>query len=172
MLHVHEGSQWSEYTACRFLEDTIDSWIALKFVVQRRYLMLHRRSFSALIVLAALLAFVAGCASKTTPSPTPSSSTGGNNITVTAAGMAFDTSTITVSAGAHITITFINNDSGTPHNIAFYTSAAATTVIYKGARTTGVSTVTYTFDAPTTPGTYFFRCDVHPTTMTGEFIVQ
>lgn len=23
------------------------------------------------------------------------------------------------------------------------------------------------FDAPTTPGMYFFHCDVHPTTMTG-----
>jgi plastocyanin len=47
-----------------------------------------------------------------------------------------------------------------------------TTVINIGGMTTGVSTVTYTFDAPTTPGTYFFRCDVHPTTMTGSFIVQ
>ncbi|HEY5485135.1 MAG TPA: cupredoxin domain-containing protein [Candidatus Cryosericum sp.] len=132
--------------------------------------MLHRRSMFALIALATLLTFVAGCAAKATPTPSPS--TGGNTITVTAAGMAFDTSTITVSASAHVTITFINNDSGVPHNIAFYTSSSATTVIYKGARTTGVSTVTYTFDAPTTPGTYFFRCDVHPTTMTGEFIVQ
>lgn len=58
-----------------------------------------------------------------------------------------------------------------PHNIAFYTSPA-TTVIYKGKTTTGVATITYTFDAPTTPGTYFFRCDVHPNTMTGEFIVR
>jgi plastocyanin len=134
--------------------------------------MLHRRSFSVLIVMAILVMFFAGCAAKTTPSPTPSPSTGGNTITVTAAGMAFDTSTITVSAGAHVTITFINNDNGIPHNIAFYTSAAATTVIYQGARTTGVSTVTYTFNAPTTAGTYFFRCDVHPNTMTGEFIVK
>ena len=134
--------------------------------------MLHKRSMFALIALATLLTFVAGCASKTTPIPTPSPSTGGNNITVTASGMAFDTSTITVSAGAHITITFQNNDSGIPHNIAFYTSTAATTIIYQGARTTGVATVTYTFDAPTTPGTYFFRCDVHPATMMGDFIVQ
>lgn len=134
--------------------------------------MLHRRRMFALIALATLLTFVAGCAAKTTPSPTPSPSTGSNNITVTAAGMAFDSKIIRVSAGAHITITFINNDSGIRHNVAFYTSAAATTVINIGGMTTGVSTVTYTFDAPTTPGTYFFRCDVHPTTMTGEFIVQ
>ena len=132
----------------------------------------HKRSMFALIPLVALVAFFAGCASKTTPTPVPVPLTGGNNITVTAAGMAFDTNSITVSAGAHVTITFQNNDNGIPHNMAFYTSSAATTIIYQGARTTGVSTVTYTFDAPTTPGTYFFRCDVHPTTMTGSFIVQ
>jgi plastocyanin len=122
--------------------------------------------------MAILVMLFAGCAYKATPSPTPSPSTGGNTITVTAVGMAFDTSTITVSAGAHVTITFINNDNGIPHNIAFYTSSSATTVIYKGKTTTGVATITYTFDAPTTPGTYFFRCDVHPNTMTGEFIVR
>jgi len=33
------------------------------------------------------------------------------------------------------------------------------------------ATTTYTFTAPSTPGTYFFRCDVHPETMTGQFIV-
>src|SRR5664280_797040 len=169
---VFGGSQCTEYTAYRFLEDTIDSCIARRFVVQRRYPMHHKRSMFALISLVALVAFFAGCAAKTTPTPTPSPSTGGNNITVTAAGMAFDTNSITVSAGAHVTITFQNKDGGIPHNMAFYTSAAATTVIYQGARTTGVSAVTYTFDAPTTPGTYFFRCDVHPTTMTGSFIVQ
>src|SRR5450830_274277 len=169
---VFGGSRGTEYTAYRFLEDTIDSCIARRFVVHRRYLMLHKRSMFALIPLGILVAFFAGCASKTTPTPVPVPLTGGNNITVTAAGMAFDTNSITVSAGAHVTITFQNNDSGIPHNIAFYTSTAATTIIYQGARTTGVSTVTYTFDAPTTPGTYFFRCDVHPTTMTGDFIVQ
>ena len=28
------------------------------------------------------------------------------------------------------------------------------------------------FDAPERPGNYFFRCDVHPDTMTGTFRVQ
>src|SRR5664280_1686321 len=127
---VFGGSRGTEYTAYRFLDDTIDSCIAQRFVVHRRYPMHHKRSMFALIPLVALVAFFAGCASKTTPIPTPSPSTGGNNITVTASGMAYDTSTITVSAGAHITITFQNNDSGIPHNMAFYTSAAATTIIY------------------------------------------
>jgi plastocyanin len=134
--------------------------------------MCHRRSIHTLIGLSILAALIAGCTSKTPSTPAPGTGAGGNNIDVTAANMAFNTSTITVSAGAHVTITFHNNDSGIPHNIAFYTSSAATTVIYQGARITGVSTATYTFDAPATPGTYFFRCDVHPTTMTGQFIVK
>ncbi|MDQ4076493.1 MAG: hypothetical protein M3220_09635 [Chloroflexota bacterium] len=33
-------------------------------------------------------------------------------------------------------------------------------------------TITYEFDAPSEPGTYYFQCDVHPTTMTGDFIVE
>jgi plastocyanin len=37
---------------------------------------------------------------------------------------------------------------------------------------TGPKKITYTFDAPEKPGTYFFRCDIHPTTMTGQFIVE
>ena len=130
--------------------------------------MQQRRSITMLIALITLVALVTGCAVKTTPGTT----TEGTTFTVTAMGMAFDTTTITVPAGAHLTITFRNNDEGVSHNIAFYTSSAATTVIYKGARITGVSSITYTFDAPATPGTYFFRCDVHPTTMTGQFIVQ
>ncbi len=120
------------------------------------------------IALITLVALVTGCAVKTTPG----TMTEGTTFTVTAMGMAFDTATITVPAGAHLTITFRNNDEGVFHNIAFYMSSAATTFIYKGARITGVSSITYTFDAPTTPGMYFFRCDVHPTTMTGQFIVQ
>jgi len=129
--------------------------------------MQSRRSIVLLIVVITLVALVTGCAVKATPGTTE-----GTTFTVTAMGMAFDTTTITVPAGAHLTITFRNNDEGVSHNIAFYTSSAATTVIYKGARITGVSSTTYTFDAPATPGTYFFRCDVHPTTMTGQFIVQ
>lgn len=130
--------------------------------------MQQRRSIMILVALITLVALVTGCAVKTTPGTT----TGGTTFAVTAMGMAFNTTTITVPAGAHLTITFNNNDEGVSHNIAFYTSSAATTVIYKGARITGVSSITYTFDAPATPGTYFFRCDVHPTTMTGQFIVQ
>jgi plastocyanin len=84
--------------------------------------------------------------------------------------MAFNMSTVVVSAGGIVTINFDNKDS-VPHNFAAYTDSGAQTVIFKGQVVTG-TTITYTFTAPTTPGTYFFRCDVHPFSMTGSFIVQ
>jgi plastocyanin len=84
--------------------------------------------------------------------------------------MAFDMSTITVPAGSIITMNFNNKDS-VPHNFALYTDSGAQTMIFQGQVVTG-KTIVYNFTAPTTPGTYFFRCDVHPAIMTGSFIVQ
>ena len=92
-------------------------------------------------------------------------------IYLSAQGLAFNVTTITVAAGAHVTVHFENLDSAIPHNLAVYTDSSATTVIFQGALITGVTSITYTFDAPTTPGTYFFRCDAHPSLMTGSFIV-
>ncbi len=36
---------------------------------------------------------------------------------------------------------------------------------------TGPAETTYTFTAPSEPGTYYFQCDVHPS-MNGDFIVE
>jgi len=68
-------------------------------------------------------------------------------------------------------MTFINNDANLPHNFALYTDSTAGTTIFKGELISGVNTVTYTFTAPSKPGNYFFRCDVHPEMMTGTFVV-
>jgi plastocyanin len=80
-------------------------------------------------------------------------------------------STISVPAGSTVVMTFINNDANVPHNFALYTDSKATTRIFAGDFVTGVKTVTYTFTAPSTRGSYFFRCDTHPEIMTGTFIV-
>ncbi len=92
-------------------------------------------------------------------------------VDVSARGMAFDTPIITVPAGAYVTVHFTNSDSGIPHNVAFYDSSAVQTVFFQGEVVTGPKTIDYTFFAPQTPGTYFFRCDVHPALMTGDFVV-
>ena len=89
-----------------------------------------------------------------------------------AKNIAFNTSTITVPAGARVTVNFDNQDANVPHNFAVYDSANAKTTIFKGDIITGPKMIAYTFDAPTTPGTYFFRCDIHPTIMTGKFVVE
>jgi plastocyanin len=86
--------------------------------------------------------------------------------------MAFNTTTITVPAGAEITVNFDNQDNGIPHNFAIYQDKTAAKQIYKGDIIVGPRTVTDTFKAPTKPGSYFFRCDVHPNTMTGVLIVK
>ncbi|KLK88609.1 plastocyanin [Methanoculleus sediminis] len=103
----------------------------------------------------------------TTPAP------GARNVTVgvVAEAFAFNTSTITVPAGANVTMVFDNRDTGIPHNVAVYTDSSAAEAIFVGDIITGPDQVTYAFTAPEEPGTYYFRCDVHPP-MDGEFVVE
>ncbi|MDD3620885.1 MAG: cupredoxin domain-containing protein [Methanofollis sp.] len=83
----------------------------------------------------------------------------------------FNTDEISVPAGAPVIINFDNQDEGVDHNFAVYETEAATEVIFRGDVITGPAEISYTFAAPEEPGTYFFRCDVHPNQMTGNFIV-
>jgi plastocyanin len=109
----------------------------------------------------------------TAPGNASSNATGAaTTIELTAQNVGFDKSTITVPAGAQITVNFHNKDSGISHYFAVYDSSAMKTTIFRGAIVTGPTDTTYTFTAPTTPGTYYFQCDVHPTIMNGNFVVQ
>lgn len=93
-------------------------------------------------------------------------------LTVIAESTSFDTKTIIVPVGAEVEIVLKNQDEGVPHNIAVYENEKAVKPIFKGKIITGVSEIVYNFTAPATPGTYFFRCDVHPKMMFGDFIVK
>jgi cytochrome c oxidase subunit II len=106
------------------------------------------------------------------PSGSATTPTGHTMIDLVAQNLAFNQTTITVPAGAEVMINFDNKDNGIPHNFSLYTDSTASKAIFVGQIITGPSTITYAFAAPTAPGTYFFRCDVHPTMMTGTFIVQ
>jgi plastocyanin len=86
--------------------------------------------------------------------------------------MAFNTSTITVPAGANVTINFDNQDNGIRHNFAVYDSAEMRTVIFRGELIAGPKKIAYSFNAPKEPGTYRFQCDPHASFMNGQFIVQ
>lgn len=90
-------------------------------------------------------------------------------VRIKARNFAFDVSRITVPAGTQVTVEFENEDSA-PHNVAFYTTPSLITTIYKGKIITGPDKITYIFTAPAVPGTYFFRCDLHPS-MQGQFVV-
>jgi plastocyanin len=92
--------------------------------------------------------------------------------TIVAQNLAFDLATLTANAGSEFNLTLDNQDSGVLHNVAFYTDRSLSQPIQVGELLTGPATETITFTAPAAPGTYFFRCDVHPDTMNGAFIVQ
>jgi len=93
-------------------------------------------------------------------------------IDLAAQNIAFDKSTITVPANVMVMINFDNRDKGVPHNFAVYETPAAQEMIFSGQIITGPKRITYSFMAPKTPGNYFFRCDVHPRTMTGTLVVK
>jgi plastocyanin len=91
---------------------------------------------------------------------------------VVAKDLMFDRRSITASPGVSVTVTLDNQDPGVLHNIAFYTNRQASQRIAGNELFPGVATRELQFTAPNSPGNYFYRCDVHPDTMTGTFAVR
>ncbi|MEE8353008.1 MAG: cupredoxin domain-containing protein [Dehalococcoidales bacterium] len=130
------------------------------------------------LLLVASLVLAAGC-TRQPEAPEVEEEPAADTATASAAGtfatglearsVSYNKSTVTVPAGALVTITFVNDDIVT-HNFAVYETAAAANVIFRGA-IIRPGTIDYRFNAPSEPGTYFFRCDIHPTFMTGDFVV-
>jgi mono/diheme cytochrome c family protein/plastocyanin len=93
--------------------------------------------------------------------------TASTDLTLVAQGLAFDTATLLGVAGQPLTITYDNRDAGVPHNLH----------VFKGKDATGADValsdiksgpVTETLKlGPLDAGDYYYRCDVHPTTMEG-----
>ena len=104
------------------------------------------------------------------PPPTPSAP-GDTSIQLVAANLEFDQRALTAAAGGNVNVTMDNRDASVLHNFALYVDSSTAQPIFVGDLVTGPIVTTYTFEAPA-PGTYFFRCDVHPDTMTGSFTVQ
>jgi plastocyanin len=135
-----------------------------------------------MVTAVTLTLYFSACSAASAPSVIPSAplsssaapaSAASNSITIDliAQNAAFDKASLIVKAGSQVTINFNNKDS-MPHNIAIYNDQSASQVIFKGDIFTGPAAKTYSFTAPNSPGTYFFRCDAHPIKMTGQFIVQ
>jgi len=85
---------------------------------------------------------------------------GGPTVDVTAQGIQFDTDRIDLPAGAPATIHFENNDP-VQHNVAIFTDDTLANVLFRGDLVTGPDVIDYPIP-PLEPGTYYFRCDIHP----------
>jgi hypothetical protein len=83
----------------------------------------------------------------------------------------FESRRLVAVADSEITLKLANEDAGVPHNFAVYKSRDARDVIFRGEIVMGIAEEQYTFTAPS-PGSYFFRCDAHPDTMTGTFVTR
>jgi len=86
----------------------------------------------------------------------------------------FDTNCLAAPANSKFTLTFANTDTPQIHNVEIFTNSSATTRLGGATGPTDIvqpgQTTTYDV-GPLQPGTYYFHCDIHPTTMTGTFIV-
>ena len=106
-----------------------------------------------------------------TPAATTAAASGGGAaraVTVEAKDFSFDPKTFAVAAGEEVTIT-LNNTGSAPHTINVYTDDQYTDAV-DGAETGNVDGGdTGDFKATFEGGEYYFRCEVHPTQMMGEF---
>ena len=101
--------------------------------------------------------------------PTPTAP-GDTVIQLVAEGLEFDQRALTATTG-QVTVQMDNRDGGVLHNFSLYVDSSVNQPIFVGDLVTGPIVETYSFEAPA-PGSYFFRCDVHPDTMTGSFTVR
>lgn len=82
----------------------------------------------------------------------------------------FDKSELTAAADA-ITIVFDNQDAGIPHNISVHEGNDATGKTL-GKTDLEAGPMKQELKLDLAAGSYFFQCDVHPTTMKGAITVQ
>ena len=91
-----------------------------------------------------------------------------------AAASGFDPTCLAVVPDTAFTVAFDNQDTGVPHNWELFKDPAYATRV--GGATgptdiiTGVDQTSYSVDA-LAAGVYYFRCDIHPTTMIGQLVV-
>ncbi len=95
-------------------------------------------------------------------------------VRLVARNIEFDQAFVQLPAEDEVSILFVNEDAGIPHNVALYPEDASgepilSAPVFIGDTFNGVEQEVYTFQAPEEPGTYFFRCDVHPQ-MQGEAV--
>lgn len=123
--------------------------------------------WAAVLAVVVLVLAASACGTSRAESQ-PSLDPADADVTITSRDMAFDQETLTVAAGSTWRLQLVNQDSA-PHNVAIYTDESASESLFIGELITDATIV---YDIPALePGTYFFRCDLHPE-MKGTLIVE
>ena len=87
-----------------------------------------------------------------------------------AAATGFTQTTLNAKADTDFTICFDNQDPTVQHNVDVFDQQGGTSIAAGGILTGPAAEL---LDVPGQPaGTYFYQCDVHPTTMTGTLTVK
>ncbi|MFN2590844.1 MAG: cupredoxin domain-containing protein [Actinomycetota bacterium] len=125
---------------------------------------------SGIVVIAVGLvaAGLEGPVEEETPTEGPAAPT---TIQLAAKDLKFDKTELSFPAGSAVEIVFANEDAGVQHNVSVFSEQEPAIAVFTGEIFAGVATRTYSFTAPGEPGQYAFRCDVHPTEMTGTVAV-
>ncbi len=113
-------------------------------------------------------------ASATSASATLGGGGGGGGLAITATDNAFDPTSLTVKAGAAVTITLTNKGVGT-HNLHIAGADGSFTNgvdVSDPQAVSGGQTGTVSWQAPAQAGTFSYHCDFHPDQMKGTITVQ
>jgi hypothetical protein len=125
---------------------------------------------AALICVAVIAASCGSKGGSAAPTSIPSTcSPSGSQVALAAHNIAFDPTYLCAPAKRFV-IDFDNRDAGIPHNVSIFSDRAEKHSVLKTPLVTGDNQVTYPIP-PLKPGTYWFRCDVHPAQMQGVMLV-
>jgi plastocyanin len=117
---------------------------------------------ASLAVLSAVFLAACGGTSTTAPPSAPAVPAGSSAaLTITAKDIAYSPANLSAPAGSQLQIRFDNQDAGVPHNLGLYGDAGFSTKLYESAIKTGPAVEDITIPG-LVPGTYQFRCSVHP----------
>jgi cytochrome c oxidase subunit 2 len=109
--------------------------------------------------------------SAATPAGGAAPAAAATTLSIAAKNTKFSTSTLQAAPGQPIALTFRNDDTGVVHNFVVLGPDGQPEPGAKTSLTPGPDTQTITFTIAT-PGSYTFRCDAHPTQMTGTLVVK